>query len=1293
MLKYMRVLTLCLIACMALAAIIWITVADLAEPFMWLGLGLALPVLGLAVFCLLRLRRRKKASETGNESAKDSASESAKKPDTPSAQPVTVAASGLAIKQRMQDAIGTIKTSKLGQLSGRAALYELPWYLLIGQPGAGKSTLIANAGLQFPLSQATAGTMDTAVLNATGDCDWHFTSEGILLDTAGSYFASGQDNGAWFGFLAVLKKYRRRAPVNGVIIAVGIDDFIGEHAQSPFEMAKNVRQRAQELTERLAVNAPVYLMFTKADLVEGFNDFFHDPGSAGRELAWGATLPCQGPGSSDDVLAWFELRFDELYEGLKELSIARMALQRGAPMAPGVFTFPLQFKALKPVLRNFMDGLFQQNPYQFKPLLRGFYFCSALQQGVTIAGSEAALAERFALTPGLPAPAAKPARHGYFLRNVLRDVIFRDKNLVLAYASRAKTRQRMATFFGASAVLGLLLGAWCWSYLNNQQLVANVQADFDEALRLEAKQADLQAHFAALEILQDRIEELEKMRQHPPFLLGLGLFQGELLERKLRMEYFFGVRQIMLKPVTQALETFLSGLHLNTDAMTAPMAMMATSAAPAPAIESGPGGAILTSFKDASPRNVEDAYNALKTYLMLGDKEHADGGHLNDQLSRFWRVWLEANRGAMAREKMIRSAERMIAFYLNQINDPAWPQIDKKRALVEQARASLRSVVRGMPARERVYADIKARASTRFPSVTVARIVDEQDKDLVLGSYAISGTFTRDAWEHYVSQAFREAARREVQSADWVLTMASREDLTLEGSPQQIQKNLLEMYQSDYAQEWQKFIRSVSIRELDGFDGAASAMNRLGDPLTSPIERLIRRVYQETSWDKPSVQSAGMQGPAPLGHNMISAWFRQAVLPQKTFPLSGNLSVNPNENLSDKFGASPATLSSNLASGAVGREFSGVARLVQGDDKDPPLLRNYMASLSRLRSRFNQIRNQGDVGPGAKQLMQQTLDGAGSELADTLKYVDEHMLAGMTEQQKQIIRPILVRPLMQTFAVIIKPTETEINKTWAAQVLQPFQKNLALKYPFAPESRSEASNAEIGQIFGPEGAIAQFFTSTIGPLVVRRGDTLSVKTWADMGIGLSPFVLSHFSGWIAPLDGGRGAGGMAAAAGTSTQTEFELQALAAPGASEYTIEIDGQQLHWRASAQPVSQPWMHMNWPSLQAMPLSRISAVTQDGHTLVLQNEPGRLGLKKMIDGAKRTRKDGGVFELSWENTGAGAGVTVRANLKIITQPMAATPAMPLHELPDTITPGLLSTVPPAPPAATINGAARTAR
>ncbi|MEG0884790.1 MAG: ImcF-related family protein, partial [Janthinobacterium sp.] len=543
-------------------------------------------------------------------------------------------------------------------------------------------------------------------------------------------------------------------------------------------------------------------------------------------------------------------------------------------------------------------------------------------------------------------------QHGYFLLNLFRKVIFADKELVAQYASPAKTRLRYATFFAATALVGLALAGWSWSYMANRQLVANVQADLDQAIKVQDKRLDLQSRFEALEIMQDRIEQLDSYRNSRPVSLGLGLYQGELLERKLREEYFSGVREVMLGPVAQSLEAFLAEVNAGASrlqpmastpqsgavsasaaaTLPAPAGALATpvAATPTAALASAPAAAPPATaaavnlgaqqFKDASPANVEDAYNALKTYLMLSDKSRAEASHLNDQLTRFWRVWLDSNRGGMPREQMIRSAERMISFYLTQINDPSWPQIDSKLALVDQSRDSLRRVVRGMPARERVYADVKARAATRFASMTVARIVGEQDKELVLGSYAIPGTFTRDAWEQFIQQAFQEAANRELQSADWVLKTASKDDLTLEGSPEQIQKSLVELYKMDYAREWQKFIQGVSIRELNGFDNAAAAMNRLGDPQTSPINKLIETVYKETSWDNPSLLGQGLQ----RAQRGVMGWFKETILRQK--PSGINVNVG-----------SGAPAAGALPMGPVGREFSGVARLVVTKDKDASL--------------------------------------------------------------------------------------------------------------------------------------------------------------------------------------------------------------------------------------------------------------------------------------------------------------------------------------------------------------------
>ncbi len=1207
----------------ALGALLWIAHALLGLPAAWAWSLFILAAAGIAAGWLWRRYRRRQAGARLGDMLEQQAAT-----DAPKANPAQLQEQEV-IRARMLDAISTIKGSKLGQLSGDAALYELPWYMVIGNPSAGKSTAIASSGLQFPFA-------DSKIVQGVGgtrNCDWFFTTDGILIDTAGRYSVQEEDRAEWFGFLSLLKKYRKKAPINGVVIAVSVAELTGNRPEFAINLAKNLRQRVQELTEKLEVQAPVYVVFTKADLITGFNEFFQDAELGERDRIWGATLPYDQNAGGQQVLDQFDARFDELYEGLKDTSAANMALQWREGMPPGVFTFPLEFSHIKAPLRTFIATLFEENPFQFKPVFRGFYFTSALQEGEPVSASSQRVAQRFDIKLQQPADhGAAYQQQGYFLLNLFRNVIFADKDLVAQYASPAKTRMRYAAFIACVAVAGLALGGWTWSTMNNRQLVANVEADLAQAARVQAKRVDLQSRFEALQILQDRIEQLERYREHRPLSLSLGLYQGDYLERKLREEYFSGVREVMLKPVGESLESFLNEVNRNPAALQ-PSARTAGGPDAAAKQAADPGAAPASQqFKDSSPTSSEDAYNALKTYLMLADPARAEGAHLNDQLTRFWRNWLDANRGAMPREEMIRSAERIITFYLSQIQDVSWPRLEPKLALVDQTRDNLRRVVRGMPARERVYADVKARAATRFPTVTVARIVGEQDKELVLGSYAIPGTFTREAWEGFVQDAFRDAANRELQSADWVLKTASKDDLTLEGSPEQIQKALVELYKNDYAREWQRFLQGVTIRDLATFEAAAGAMNRLGDPQSSPIGKLVNTVYQQTSWDNPTLVDAGLK-QAQRG---AMAWFRETILRQKPSQLNINIPAGTPQNAA-------------LPLGPVGREFAGVARMVVAKDNNASLMRGYMDQMSKLRSRFNTIKNQGDPGPGAKQLMQQTLDGSGSELADALKYVDEQMLTGMSDTQKGAVRPLLVRPLMQAFAVIVKPAEAEINKVWAAQVVAPFRQNLAPKYPFAVESRLEASNQDIGEIFGPAGAIAKFFDTTIGPLVVRRGDVLAAKTWADMGIGLAPGVVASFPGWIAPLSAG-GVANVAATSGGEEQTMFDLQALNAVGATEFTIEIDGQALRWRG--QP--QPWVHMAWPGNAGTPGARITAITPQGRAVTLLNEPGRTGLKSMVEASSRKKKDGGVFELTWSNE----GVSVSANLKVIgTRKPAAAP------------------------------------
>ncbi|WP_310233912.1 type VI secretion system membrane subunit TssM [Luteimonas terrae] len=1111
------------------------------------------------------------------------------------------------LRDRMLTAVKSIKSSRIGMMKGTAALYELPWYVIIGNPAAGKSSAILNSGLQFPFEDSGANVIQG--VGGTRNCDWYFTTEGILLDTAGRYAVSVEDRLEWLTFLDLLKKHRARAPVNGVLIAASIAELSGSKPEFAIELAKNLRQRVQEVTERLEVIAPVYVVFTKADLIAGFTEFFKSMDPAEREGVWGATLPFD-PASAPDALAAFDRHFDELADGLQELSLTQMAMLRGRGIDPGLLTLPLEFVGIKPALRTFIATLFEDNPYQFKPVFRGFYFTSALQEGDSVHYASERIGREFRLQGGEAVDRSPSGNSAHFLRDLFRKVIFADKELVQQYSSPHRNRMRYGVFFGATALLALMLGAWTWSYTDNRQLVENANRDLAQAVRLQEGRVDLKSRIDALLLLQDRIEQLARHRRQNSVTTRLGLYQGQVIEQKMLQEYFNGMRQVMLVPTGDRMEAYLRQAVTQAAELDAPVTNGDNDADNSASL-----------YQDASPTDSNDVYNALKAYLMLAKRGEIEPAHLSDQLTRFWRGWLDANRGQMSREEMARAAEKLMTFYVAHADTPTWPQIEPSVSLVDDTRTALNRVMKGQPAIERVFAMIKARAATRFPTITVNTLIgDERNKDAIAGSYAISGAFSRKAWEDYVQSAIREASNTQLSTTDWVLDSTQQSDLSLSGSPEHIARQMETLYKQEYAQEWQKFLQGVSVAGFTDFEQAVSRMNSLGDPRNSPLRALLEAINAQTVWDNPRAEHA-LSGEMRRG---FVAWFQRVIMRRN--PTSIPVEIDPETGRQ-----APRPM------GPIGKAFEGIARLVAPREGGGALIDSYFETLGSLRTRLNGISNEGDSGPGARRLMQDTLGNEGSELKAALTLVEEQMLTGLDEAQRNALRPLLLYPLTQTFAALVPPTEAEINRAWEAQVYEPFRTGIGRQFPFQSGADVDASPADVAAIFGASGAIAAFNKEALGSLVLQRGNLLEPRRWAGYGITLSPELISGYGDWVS---------GQAGGAGGQEATIFAIQPSPAIGAVEYTIEIDGQTLRYRNTP----PTWTTLQWPNPGSVPGAKLTAVSSDGRNVEVFDMPGGNGFARMMAEAQvQNQADGSL--LTWTRE----GVTVTVAMRIIRRPGAS--------------------------------------
>ncbi|HLA63192.1 MAG TPA: type VI secretion system membrane subunit TssM, partial [Rhodothermales bacterium] len=353
------------------------------------------------------------------------------------------------LQEQFDRAIKTLKESKLTRgRRGADALYALPWYLFVGPPAAGKTTAIQQSGLRFPL-----GANRVRGVGGTRNCDWFFADSAILLDTAGRYMVEEEDAAEWNSFLASLKKHRKHQPINGVLVGMSLSD-LGQMSSADVELhAEAFRQRLDELVRLLGVRFPVYLVFTKADLLAGFVEFFGDLTKAEREQVWGATFELDDPRPPVEA---FKEEFDAIGDALLDERVARMARPMKREERQAVFAFPLEVTSLRDRLSLFVDQLFLPNPYQDSPRFRGFYFSSGTQEGAPIDRVISAIAEQMGIAAQpVGAPRYDVETKSYFLNDLFTRVVIPDQHVV---RRTAPTKRSLPVALIAS-IVGVLLAA------------------------------------------------------------------------------------------------------------------------------------------------------------------------------------------------------------------------------------------------------------------------------------------------------------------------------------------------------------------------------------------------------------------------------------------------------------------------------------------------------------------------------------------------------------------------------------------------------------------------------------------------------------------------------------------------------------------------------------------------------------------------------------------------------------------------------------------------------------------
>ena len=558
---------------------------------------------------------------------------------------------------------------------------------------------------------------------------------------------------------------------------------------------------------------PIYVMFTKADLVAGFVEFFADLGKQQRGQAWGATFAMDDERLADPARA-VDGELDVLIKALHARMIERLSREPLPEVRARVLQFPLEMQALRAPIAQFIDQLVQANPYQETPILRGFYFTSGTQVGRPMDRVLANMARGFdlgALPQTGPAPGGQPI--SYFVTELFRNVIFPDRHLAVRSTSLVRRYARRQVLYAAAALLGtmmLVLPATV-TYLNDSDLVRATAKDVEEVTRIEkAKGRGSVAVTEALEVLADRIAILERAQKGFRLPGVVGSSAAASLYEPVRSLYAARVREIVGGPVHKQVKDDVR--------------------------------AIADSVRNDAD-GFQSSYDSLKLYIMMSAPEHLDAEWAATHLAE---KWARALRGEASLDaEKLRAPAR---FYVDNLAvDKAWvwPADD---AIVGRARGRLSR----LPFVELQYGWLVSAAEGVAPIRPEKIFYGPADQFIGARSrdVEVPGVYTAAGWDKVRAALDSENARL---VEPWVIGAVSRGgEEALKMSTDQLR----EMYFRRYQQAWSDFLGGIVVTTPTEIGTAIEELTALSET-EGPYTRLFRTLSENLRLDMEPVTLTG----------------------------------------------------------------------------------------------------------------------------------------------------------------------------------------------------------------------------------------------------------------------------------------------------------------------------------------------------------------------------------------------------------------------------------------------------
>lgn len=263
-------------------------------------------------------------------------------------------------------------------VTGKDYRYRIPWFLMIGEVRSGKTTLLANTGLNLPL-----GMTSEQVYGTKQGLNWSFFDRAVVMDVAGDYIlredGETSNNRSWNAITRLLQKYRPERPLDGIILTIPSTDLIGAQHLTP-EHRLRLERKASALYKKLwqaqkilGMSFPVYVIVTKCDEITGFKSLCNELPEPLREDIFGWSSPYTLETAYNS--SWVNEAFQNLYRYLFQVQIEVFAERNEVQDGDGLFMLPSEMQRMRAPLQVYLDHIFKESSYHNSFFFRGLYFC------------------------------------------------------------------------------------------------------------------------------------------------------------------------------------------------------------------------------------------------------------------------------------------------------------------------------------------------------------------------------------------------------------------------------------------------------------------------------------------------------------------------------------------------------------------------------------------------------------------------------------------------------------------------------------------------------------------------------------------------------------------------------------------------------------------------------------------------------------------------------------------------------------------------------------------------------